>query len=192
MVPRKGTQNTLNIQPVIPITVSPDWNIITRTILPLIWQQSLGPGDSSASGIGDLQFGAFLSSGNAGGMSWGALVQAPTHSDAKLGSTNGRHTDVRVLRLEKGDPWVYGVLVNNAWSTGGGSSSCNKLPGQDILSCGRTTDRTGSFAAGAAHVPQIVCARYRNDQPRSIRLLPRASASETCGNFCTITRETRR
>lgn len=66
MVPRKGTQNVLNIQPVIPITVSPDWNIITRTILPLIWQQSPGPGDSSASGIGDLQFSAFLSPGKRG------------------------------------------------------------------------------------------------------------------------------
>lgn len=44
----------------------------------------------------------------------------------------GRRTDVLVLRLEKGDPWVYGVLVNKVWSTGGGSPSYNKLPGRDI------------------------------------------------------------
>jgi len=36
--PLNGTQNILNIQPVIPIEVSRDWNLITRTILPLVWQ----------------------------------------------------------------------------------------------------------------------------------------------------------
>ena len=35
--PEKGTQNILNIQPVIPIEITPDWNVITRTILPVIW-----------------------------------------------------------------------------------------------------------------------------------------------------------
>src|SRR5215813_9926327 len=41
--PEKGTQNILNIQPVIPIDVSKDWNIITRTIMPVIWMPALGP-----------------------------------------------------------------------------------------------------------------------------------------------------
>src|SRR5438067_10796197 len=59
--PEKGTQNILNIQPVIPISISDDWNIITRTILPVIWQPALGPDDPSVSGISDLQFNAFLS-----------------------------------------------------------------------------------------------------------------------------------
>ena len=36
--PHKGTQDILNIQPVIPIHITPDWTVITRTILPLIWQ----------------------------------------------------------------------------------------------------------------------------------------------------------
>jgi hypothetical protein len=34
--PEDGTQNILNIQPVIPVTLNKDWNIITRTILPLV------------------------------------------------------------------------------------------------------------------------------------------------------------
>ena len=42
--PEQGTQNILNIQPVIPISVNKDWNIITRTIVPVIWMPSLGPG----------------------------------------------------------------------------------------------------------------------------------------------------
>ena len=42
--PQSGTQNILNIQPVIPITINPDWNLITRTIMPLIWQPGTLPG----------------------------------------------------------------------------------------------------------------------------------------------------
>ena len=35
--PLSGTQNILNIQPVIPIEIDKDWNVTTRTIVPLIW-----------------------------------------------------------------------------------------------------------------------------------------------------------
>jgi hypothetical protein len=86
----KGTQNILNIQPVIPFEVSKDWNIITRTIVPIIWLPALGPDQGAVSGLGDMQFSAFLSP---------------------------------VLLVAKGDPWVYGVLVNNIWSFGGGNGS---------------------------------------------------------------------
>src|SRR3954452_12072969 len=59
--PEKGTQNILNIQPVIPISVNKDWNIITRTILPVISMPSLGPGTPSLNGVGDVVMTAFLS-----------------------------------------------------------------------------------------------------------------------------------
>ena len=121
--PEKGTQNILNIQPVIPIEISKDWNIITRTILPVISQPSLGPGDSRSNGIGDLEFTAFLSPANPGQWIWGVgpVVQAPTHSD-ELGNDHwGLGPSFVVLHLDKGDPWVYGVLVNNIWSVGSGS-----------------------------------------------------------------------
>src|SRR5258707_12700371 len=54
--PEKGTQNVLNIQPVIPISINKHWNIITRTILPVISMPSLAPGDSRTNGIGDTVF----------------------------------------------------------------------------------------------------------------------------------------
>ena len=41
--PNKGTQEILNIQPVIPIHLTEDWNVITRTILPLVWNPSFQP-----------------------------------------------------------------------------------------------------------------------------------------------------
>src|SRR5215467_10373460 len=69
--PEKGTQNVLNIQPVIPIELNKDWNIITRTILPVIWQPAVSPEDTHVTGIGDLQFTAFLSPANPGEWIWG-------------------------------------------------------------------------------------------------------------------------
>jgi hypothetical protein len=117
--PEKGTQNILNIQPVVPISINDDWNIITRTILPVIWQPALGPNDGSLSGIGDLQFNAFLSPAKPGEWIWGAgaIVQAPTQSNSKLGNDNwGLGPTFVVLHLDKGSPWVYGVLINNVWS----------------------------------------------------------------------------
>ena len=123
--PEKSTQNVLNIQPVIPIEVSKDWNIITRTILPVVSQPAFTPSESRTNGIGDLQFTAFLSPAIPGHWIWGAgaIVQAPTHSNAALGNDNwGMGPSFVILHLAKGSPWVYGVLVNNTWSV---SSSAN-------------------------------------------------------------------
>jgi hypothetical protein len=117
--PEKGTQNILNIQPVIPIEVNSEWNVITRTIVPVIWNPSLYPGDDRTTGIGDTSFTAFLSPAKPGKWIWGAgpIVQLPTNSNAELGNKNwGLGPSFVVLHLDKGDPWVYGVLVNNVWS----------------------------------------------------------------------------
>ena len=118
--PLDGTQNILNIQPVIPISVNKDWNIITRTILPLVWQPALVQGDNTTFGLGDLQLSAFLSPSEPGpgGLIWGAgaIMQAPTDTNG-LGNKNwGLGPTAVVLHLEKGDPWVYGALINNVWS----------------------------------------------------------------------------
>ena len=88
--PEKGTQNILNIQPVIPVSVDKDWNIITRTIVPVIWNPALGPDIDSKSGVGDTVFTAFLSPANPGQWIWGAgpVVQIPTNSNAELGNKN--------------------------------------------------------------------------------------------------------
>ena len=115
--PDKRTQNILNIQPVIPISVNEEWNIITRTIVPVI-SQPLPDGDRT-NGIGDTVFTAFLSPAKPGSFIWGAgpVVQIPTNSNSDLGNRNwGLGPSVVALHLEKGNPWVFGVLVNNIWS----------------------------------------------------------------------------
>jgi hypothetical protein len=121
--PEKGTQNILNIQPVIPISVSPEWNVITRTILPVVSQPAVEPGDSRTNGLGDLQLTAFLSPAKPGEWIWGAgpIIQAPTHTH-DLGNDHwGLGPSFVILHLDKGSPWVYGVLANNVWSVGSGN-----------------------------------------------------------------------
>jgi hypothetical protein len=50
--PEKKSQNIVNIQPVIPIEVNQDWNVITRTIIPVVSQPELYPGGERVNGIG--------------------------------------------------------------------------------------------------------------------------------------------
>src|SRR5208282_3701035 len=124
--PLDGTQNVLNIQPVIPFSISADWNIITRTILPIISLPGFAPGQGSTSGIGDVQISAFLSPAKPGAWIWGVgtVTQLPTHSNNLLGNNNaGLGPTFVLLHLEHGSPWVYGALANNVWSAGTSSSS---------------------------------------------------------------------
>jgi hypothetical protein len=117
--PEGGTQNILNIQPVIPIEIDKDWNIITRTILPIVWMPALSPDIGSKNGTGNIEFSALLSPANPGQWIWGAgpILQLPTNSSAELGNKNwGFGPEFVVLHLEHDDPWVYGAIVNNIWS----------------------------------------------------------------------------
>jgi hypothetical protein len=109
--PHKGTQDILNVQPVIPIHVNDDWNVITRTILPLIWQPSL-PAQTVPFGTGPTTFSAFLSPKNpSNGWLWaiGPVFQIPTISDKSLGSNVWGGGPTAALVYMKG-PWVTGAL----------------------------------------------------------------------------------
>ena len=69
--PNDATQWVLNIQPVIPITLNKDWNLITRTIVRIINQPFPAPGIRSAFGLGDINPSLFLSPANSGKLIWG-------------------------------------------------------------------------------------------------------------------------
>jgi hypothetical protein len=118
--PLESNYNVVNIQPVIPISVNDDWNIITRTILPIVSLPAFAPSQSRTNGIGDTQESVFLSPAKPGSLIWGvgAITQLPTHSDPLLGNNNvGFGPTFVVLHLAPKDPWVYGFLVNNVWSS---------------------------------------------------------------------------
>ena len=116
--PQKKTQNILNIQPVYPVSLNAQWNLITRTIVPVISQPAFAPGQDRENGIGDIQFSAFLSPKQViGGWVWGvgAIAQLDTASDDRLGQGAwGLGPTAVVLHL--GKTWVYGALINNVWS----------------------------------------------------------------------------
>ena len=136
--PLEKTQDVLNIQPVYPIHVSADWNIITRTIMPLLWQPALYPGQGSTFGLSDIQFSAFLSPANPGGWIWGAgaIMQLPTNTDDVLGNDNwGLGPTAVLLHMQRSSPWVYGALINNLWSVTdtSGSPSINQMLLQPFL-----------------------------------------------------------
>jgi hypothetical protein len=119
--PDRGTQDVLNIQPVVPISLTEDWIVITRTILPVISMPSLGPRVGAVGGLGDALFTAFLSPAAPGAWIWGAgpAVQVPTHTNATLGNDNlGLGPSFVVLHTEEGNPWLAGVLANTIWSLG--------------------------------------------------------------------------
>jgi len=119
--PHKGTQDILNVQPVIPIHINSDWTVITRTILPLIWQPSFQPAQTVPFGTGPTTFSAFLSPANpTNGWLWGVgpVIELPTISDKSLGSNVWGAGPTGVLVYMKG-PIVAGVLANNVWSFGG-------------------------------------------------------------------------
>ena len=122
--PNKGTQDILNIQPVIPIHLNQDWNLVTRTILPLIWSPSFQPAASVPPfGLGPTTFSAFFSPRSTiDGWTWGAgpIVQLPTITNKNLGS-NIWGAGPAVVAVRMAQPWVYGLLVNNVFSFGGTS-----------------------------------------------------------------------
>ena len=120
--PQEGTQNILNIQPVWPVDLNPKWNLITRTILPVISQPEFVSGQGRTNGIGDIQFSAFFSpkEPTEAGWIWGAglIAQLDTASDDKLGAGKwGLGPTAVALKVD--DQWVYGGLINNVWSVAG-------------------------------------------------------------------------
>ena len=59
--PGEDVQNVLNIQPVVPFKLNENWNLITRTIIPVISQPAFSPGESRKNGLGDIQASVFFS-----------------------------------------------------------------------------------------------------------------------------------
>lgn len=135
--PLDGTQNLLNIQPVVPLSLNADWYLITRTIIPIVTQPGFAPDQSSVTGLGDIQVSAFLSPKVVSEWVWGAglLTQLPTHTNRRLGNDRvGLGPAVVVFRFEEGSPWVYGALINNLWSiTSSGDRRINQMLLQPVL-----------------------------------------------------------
>jgi hypothetical protein len=124
-----GTKNAavwvLNVQPVIPIHITDDWNLITRTIMPIINQPPLfSVGDTDAFGLGDINPTVFLSPAKPGKFIWGVgpTMTMPTATVSRLGS--GRWSaGPAAVGLFMGGPWVIGAIANQQWDFAGWSNT---------------------------------------------------------------------
>lgn len=118
--PEKKTQDTLNIQPVIPFELNSKWNLITRTVMPVISQPLMSPGINGASGLGNTYFTIFLSPISKSKLIWGVgpVVLLPTSTNRSLGS-NRWGLGPSIVALTQQKLWTVGVLANQVWSFGG-------------------------------------------------------------------------
>lgn len=117
-----GEKWLLNVQPVIPMSLTDDWNLISRTVLPFVDQHDVINLDSQ-SGLGDTVQSLFFSpkAPTASGWIWGAgpVLLLPTASDDLLGSEKWGAGPTAVVLKQTATGWTYGALANHIWSFAG-------------------------------------------------------------------------
>ncbi len=115
--PDEGLRLVMNFQPVLPMRLNDDWNLISRFILPFVGQPSLVPGGDATFGTSDILLSGFFSPAQSRGALWGVgpALTLPTTSDPFLGS--GKWSiGPTVVVLKQAGPWTYGALFNHLWS----------------------------------------------------------------------------
>jgi hypothetical protein len=122
-----GWRYTVTVQPVIPFPLDGEWNLITRTVAPLIYQDSGGAADF---GLGDIAQSFFLSPTHASEEGWfwglGPILLLPTATVDSFGAKQWGLGPTLGL-LTRAGPWTVGALTNHIFSLGGheGKSDVN-------------------------------------------------------------------
>ena len=126
-----GTQYLLNIQPVIPVKLTDQWNVIVRTIIPVTASSDVIPGNPA--GIGDIVQSFFFSPTNTvNGITWGVgpVFMYPSATRDEL-SANQFGAGPTVVALVQSQGATLGFLANQIWGIGAPGTS--GLGGQSIL-----------------------------------------------------------
>jgi hypothetical protein len=139
-------QNVLNIQPVWPFTINENWNLITRTIIPIVSQPEFYTGEDRITGLGDITFSAFFSPKKSPKLTWGVgpVLLFPTATDGPLGGTTpdgGKAlgsdkwgAGLSAVGLVMPGKWVIGSLFSNVWSfAGSGDQDINLFTWQYFI-----------------------------------------------------------
>ena len=115
----KGSVWRTNVQPVIPISLNDDWNMISRTIVPIVKQSDVPVPGLSESGIGDIVQSVFFSPKKPtdNGLIWGIgpVINIPTSTKETLGPEAWAAGPTGLV-LKQSGPWTYGALANHLWS----------------------------------------------------------------------------
>jgi hypothetical protein len=118
--PESDVQNVLEIEPVIPLKLNDDWNVITRTIIPVVEQPTLAPGVGNVTGLGDIQPSFYLSPARPGAVIWGIgpSFSFASATDRSLGS--GKDSAwLSAAALTIHGHWLVGALITDVVSVGG-------------------------------------------------------------------------
>jgi len=114
--------SSLIMQPVVPFSLNENWNLISRTIIPLVDRQDFPASALNESGLGDITESLFFSpkAPTAGGLIWGAgpILLIPTASDDVLGTEKWGLGPTAVV-LKQSGPWTVGMLASHVWSVAG-------------------------------------------------------------------------
>jgi hypothetical protein len=119
-----STQYVLNIQPVVPVKVTDELNLLTRPIIPVIRQPDLIDGGETW-GLADIQLQTYLSPSGTDKITWGIgpVLQFPSATNGKKLGTEKWSAGPGAVALIQPGKWVIGGLVNNLWSFAGDSDS---------------------------------------------------------------------
>jgi hypothetical protein len=118
--PYNRTQDVLNFQPVIPVKLGENWNLINRIIQPIVWQPYPNQNTGGEYGLGDMNPSFFLSPAKPGKLIWGAgpTMVIPTATSTILGQ--GKFSlGPSLVVLTQPPHWTIGALINNVWSVAG-------------------------------------------------------------------------
>ena len=148
--PFEGFRYNLNVQPVIPVSVGEKWNMISRTIIPIITQKDVTGNGNNETGLGDIAQSIFFSPKEVkNGMVWGIgpVFLLPTATDNFLGANKwGVGPNALILKLN--GQWTYGALANHVWSIGGsGTNNINATFFQPFMTYATKTGATFSLAS---------------------------------------------
>ena len=120
--PAEAMRYTVNIQPVMPLSLTTDWHLILRTILPVIYAESPVPGGDNRAGLGDMLQSFFFSptAPTRDGWIWGAgpVCLYPSATEDALGTEQFALGPTAVV-LTQQSGWTYGMLANHLWSVAG-------------------------------------------------------------------------
>ena len=146
-----GYKNLLNIQPVVPISISENWNLISRTIIPVIQQKNVQP-NRTQFGLGDTTQSFWFSpkAPTPSGLIWGVGPAGiiPTGTDG-IGANTWALGPTAIVLKQTG-PWTYGMLVNQLWDTSG-PADISSMFIQPFLAKGLGKGRTLSLQAESTY-----------------------------------------
>jgi hypothetical protein len=123
------TKNIANIQPVVPMDLTENWDMVWRLILPVV-TSPVGPNginedgeitgfDDTVTGLGDSTLTMFIAPKHTEKFIWGAGAELymPTATEDAL-KTKQWGAGLSFVGLRMTGRWTYGALIMNVWSFG--------------------------------------------------------------------------